>query len=125
MSDEGVPAGLAEIAEVTDTTFGEIVLRTAGPALVEFWAPWAASALPVGDDLLREAAAVCPGVRLLRLNVEDNPMAATVYGVHSVPLCVLFRGEQELDRWEGALEPARLLERLRAACGEGAAGDAR
>lgn len=111
---------MAGITELTDTTFGDMVFKSDSPVLVEFWAPWAKQCL-LADPLLEEAAAdLRAQARLVRLNVEENPMAATVYGVRNIPLVILFRHGLELDQWAGALAKAEIVDRVRAACGGGA-----
>jgi len=88
---------------------------------VEFWAPWAKQCL-LADPLLEEAArALRDAVRLVRLNVEENPMAAVVYGVHRIPLLILFRQGEELDQWSGPLSKEQIVDRVRSACGGEAA----
>lgn len=88
--------------------------------MVEFWAPWAKQCL-LADPLLEEAARdLQEHARLVRLNVEENPMAATVYGVRNIPLVILFRRGEELDHWSGSLAKEEIVERVRAACGGGA-----
>ncbi len=118
---KGDTGDLAGIAELTDTTFGKLVFKASTPVLVEFWAPWAKQCI-LADPLLAEAAQQFGGsVHFVRLNVEDNPMAATVYGVRRLPLLILFRQGDELDRWSGALGPEQIVERVRAACEGGPA----
>lgn len=108
---------LAGITEITDTTFADAVFKSSTPVLVEFWAPWA-KACALAEPLLLGAAQQLPGdVRLVRCNVEDNPMAATVYAVRNVPLVILFRQGEELDQWSGSLPTEEIVERVRAACG--------
>lgn len=115
---------MAGIAELTDTTFGDIVFKSPTPVLVEFWAPWAKQCL-LADPLLEEAARFLgDSARLVRLNVEENPMAATVYGVRNIPLVILFRLGEELDQWSGSLAKEQIVDRVRAACSGGAGATA-
>ena len=101
---------------MTDTTFADAVLKAPTPVLVEFWAPWA-KACSVAEPLLAQAVAdFADGLRLVRCNVEHNPMAATVYGVRSIPMVILFRQGDELDQWKGPLATDEITRRVRAAC---------
>lgn len=112
---------MADIAEVTDATFGDMVFKSATPVLVEFWAAFAAQCGLAEPLLLAAAGELGAAVRLMRLDVERSPMAAVVYGVRRVPLLILFRQGEELDRWSGALPAEEIVERVRAACGGAAA----
>ena len=106
---------MAEITELTDATFGDVVFKSSEPVLVQFWAPWSKACL-LADAPLEAAVREFGGeVRLLRLNVEENPMAATVYGVRSIPLLILFRQGEEFAQWAGPLPKGEVLARLRAA----------
>ena len=108
---------LAGITEITDTTFADAVFKSTTPVLVEFWAPWA-KACALAEPLLVDATERLPeDVRLVRCNVEDNPMAATVYGVRNIPMVILFRQGEELDQWAGSLPADEIVGRVRAACG--------
>jgi thioredoxin-like negative regulator of GroEL len=107
---------LESIAEVTDTTFADLVFKSPIPVLVEFWAPWAKACAVAEPPLVGATRAFEPSLGLLRCNVEESPMAATVYGVRRIPLVVLFRQGEELDRWSGSLSAAEVTRRVRAAC---------
>lgn len=97
------------------------MLKSATPVLVEFWAPWA-KACAVAEPRLVGVAAGFEGLVLVRCNVEDNPMAATVYGVRQIPLVILFRRGEELDQWSGLLSAEEIARRVRTACGRDTTG---
>jgi thioredoxin len=110
---------VAEIVELTDATFGDQVFKSKAPTLVEFWAPWCKPCLflnPVLEEAARDLAGT---VRVVKLNVDENPVAATVYGVRSIPTMILFRGGDELEKFVGYLGKDELVGRSRAALGEG------
>ena len=96
-------------------TFGEAVLKANALVLVEFWAPWAKDCGAVEPDLRQAAATLGPKVRLLRLNVEKNPVAAVVYGVLRIPTVVVFRDGVDVDRWSKALGARDIVDRVQAA----------
>jgi thioredoxin 1 len=82
------------VRDVTDETFEQEVLEAERPVVVDFWAPWCGpchAITPVLQSLEDEA-----GDRLVftKLNVDENPVAASRYGVLSIPTVILFdRGE--------------------------------
>jgi thioredoxin 1 len=120
---------VAAVVEITDTTFGDAVFKSATPVLVEFWAPWARACAAAEPLLLAAARHLPAGVRLARCNIEENPVAATVFGIRRLPTVVLFRGGDELDQWCGPLPPEEVVQRVRNACSgpaapNGAAGGA-
>jgi thioredoxin 1 len=118
----GVSPNVAEIAELTDATFGDQVFKGKAPTLVEFWAPWCKPCLflnPVLEEAARDLAGL---VQVVKLNVDENPVAATVYSVRSIPTMILYRGGDELEKFVGYLGKDELVGRVRAVLGEGEEG---
>jgi thioredoxin 1 len=78
--------------DVSDATFEADVLRASRPVVVDFWAPWCGPCKAV-DAVLEQLAAECAGrVRFAKLNVDENPAAASRYGVLALPTAILFEG---------------------------------
>ncbi len=75
---------------VTDATFEAEVLHADGPVVVDFWAPWCKPCDAIEPHLTGIAADT--GVRLVRVNVDENVGAASRYGVLSLPTVILFAG---------------------------------
>jgi len=100
--------------DLTDASFGEAVFAPQHTVLVEFWAPSQGRAsiqerLAVLEQL---AALHADKIRVLRLDVEQNPVAPLVYGVRRVPVAILFRGGEELGRWDASTPLADVVSRL-------------
>ena len=90
---------------VTDTTFDAEVLAASEPVLVDFWAEWCPPCKamdPILDDLSRELAGK---VKIVKLNVDENPGIASQYGVRSIPTMILFKGGEAADMKIGAGTP--------------------
>jgi thioredoxin 1 len=78
------------VLELTDEMFEEQVLRAEVPVVVDFWAPWCGpcyAITPVLESLEHEAG---DRVVFTKMNIDQNPVAASRYGVLSIPTVILF-----------------------------------
>ena len=78
------------------------------PVLVDFWAPWCGPCRALGPVLERVAAAMGDAVRIVKVNVDDNPESARRYGVRSIPYVVAFRDGEMVDKVLGSLPQAQV-----------------
>jgi thioredoxin 1 len=99
------------IIEVTDTNFQAEVLESVEPVLVDFWAPWCGPCRIVAPHL-EELNTERDDLRVVKLNVDDNPQTAAQYNVMSIPTLLLFKGGQVAHQIIGALPKNRLVQEL-------------
>lgn len=102
-------AGIVRI--LTDASFEATVLGASRPVLVAFGASWCRPCHLMGPSLRWLAATRRDGLLVAKLDVDDNPATAERYGVETFPLCILFRGGEELARLDGYM-PLRKIETL-------------
>lgn len=77
--------------DITDANFEQEVLKSDLPVLVDFWAPWCAPCRivsPIVEELAKEYAGK---LKVLKLNVDDNPKTASKYGIMSIPSLLIFK----------------------------------
>ena len=99
-----------QATEATEQTFEEEVLQSEQPVLVDFWADWCGPChlvAPVLDEIAAERA---DELRLVKVNIDEEPGIASRYGIMSIPTIVLFRDGKPAAAALGA-QPKRALER--------------
>ena len=99
------------LPEVTDSSFQADVLESEQPVLVDFWAPWCGPCRIVAPHL-EELDSEREDLRVVKLNVDDNPQTAASYNVMSIPTLLLFRHGQVAKQIVGAMPKSRLLQEL-------------
>src|SRR5688500_18345374 len=95
---------------VTTPEFETEVLQSETPVIVDFWAEWCGpcrAVAPVLDEIARERAG---DVRVVKVNIDEEPALAQRYGIMSIPTIVLFRAGEPAAAAIGA-QPKRMLER--------------
>lgn len=100
---------------VTDANFASDVLQSDTPVLVDFWAEWCAPCRKV--DLLLEEIASEMGdkVRIVKLNIEENPQTALAYRVMTVPTLTVFKGGEPVQSVAGARPKSDLVKLIETA----------
>jgi thioredoxin 2 len=83
------------------------------PVLVDFWAPWCGPCKMMGPAFREAAKILGSGVRMLKINTEQEQGMAAEYGIRSIPTLILFVGGREVDRLSGAVSARDLVQWVR------------
>jgi len=100
--DGGKEAG-KNVIELNDSTFDEVLQKTNGPLLVDFWAAWCMPCrimAPVVEELARDYAGKAV---FAKVNVDENPGTALRYQVMSIPTFIIFKNGRPAERIVGAV----------------------
>lgn len=100
---------MTKVLQITDEQFQTEVLDFDGLALVDFWAPWCGPCKQIGP-VLDEISLDKTNVKIVKINVDDNPEVASEFGIRSIPTLILFKGGKKVDTKLGALSKIALTE---------------
>lgn len=106
------------VLTVTDTNFSEEVEQAGDLTMVDFWATWCGPCriiAPVVEQLADEYAD--KGLKVGKLDVDENPNTAARFGVRSIPTVLFFRNGEVVDRLVGAMPKPHFDEKIEALLG--------
>ncbi|HTD09293.1 MAG TPA: thioredoxin [Solirubrobacteraceae bacterium] len=95
------------LTQITDNNFDAEVLEAEGPVLVDFWAPWCGPCRVVAP-VLEEIASERADLRIVKLDIDENPQTAARFQVLSIPTMILFKGGQPVKTVVGAYPKKKL-----------------
>ena len=99
------------LIDADDSTF-EAEAKASVPVLVDLWAPWCGPCRMVAPVLAQLAGRHAGHLKVVKVNVDDNPGLSQRFGASSIPTLVVMRGGREVDRVIGALPSLELERRL-------------
>ena len=106
--------GAATVA-VTDATFDTEVRKSDIPVVVDFWAEWCGPCRQIGPALEELATELQGKVKIVKVNVDENPDSPAALGVRGIPALFLFKDGQVVSNKVGAAPKAALANWIKAA----------
>ena len=96
------------ISPVTDASFDQDVLKSPVPVLVDFWAEWCGPCRMIAPVLEQIAAESAGKLKVVKLNVDENPQTPPKFSIRGIPTLILFKNGQVAATQVGAVHKQQL-----------------
>jgi thioredoxin 1 len=97
---------------IDEASFDAEVKQHDGLVLVDFWAPWCGPCKIIAPVLEEIASEQGSGVKIAKVNVDENQSLAGQYGVRSIPTLLFYKGGEVVDQLVGAHPKDRLMAKI-------------
>lgn len=101
-------AGLPWLTDVNTADFDHVIRESSMPVLVDLWAPWCGPCRAVAPALAKLSVERAGSLRVVKVNVDQEPQLSARLGVQGIPTMVLFDGGTEVGRQVGAMPGDRI-----------------
>ncbi len=103
---------MAKLMHVSDETFENEVLQSSQPVLVDFYADWCGPCRAIAPIIEEIATELDGKLKVVKLDVDQNPKTAMQYGVQSIPTLLIFKNGKEVERLIGYMSKSKLLSKV-------------
>ena len=97
-----------QIVHISDESFEEEVLQSEQPVLIDYWAEWCGPCKIIGPVLDEIATEYSDRLKVVKLNIDDNPQTPPKYGIRGIPTLMVFKNGQVEATKVGAVSKAQL-----------------
>jgi thioredoxin 1 len=103
---------MSNVREITTSNFQSEVNTNGTPVLVDFWAPWCGPCRMIGPELDAVAQELGEKVKIVKVNVDEEPALAEQFGVQSIPNLIVFKEGRPVRQIVGFTDRRTLVKAL-------------
>ena len=96
------------VVHISDESFEEEVLQSERPVLIDYWAEWCGPCKIIAPVLDEIATEYSDRLKVVKLNIDDNPQTPPKYGIRGIPTLMVFKNGQVEATKVGAVSKAQL-----------------
>jgi thioredoxin 1 len=103
---------MSDVQSISDDQFQSEVLQASTPVLIDFWAPWCGPCRTIGPVVEQLAGEYSGRLKVVKMNVDDNPRTPAQFGVRGIPNLIIFKGGEVKEQIVGAVPRAHLVKAI-------------
>jgi len=98
------------VTAIDEQSFETEVLKASGPILLDFYADWCGPCKSLAPTLEQVAGEYQGKIKILKINIDQNPAAAQKYGVRSIPTLLIFKEGRTVEQRVGGMSKSSLIQ---------------
>lgn len=103
---------MSDLMQITDANFEDEVINSNIPVLIDLWAVWCGPCNMIEPSVNEVANDYAGKLKVVKMNVDDNPQTPTKFGIRSIPTLLLFKNGELKDQIIGAVPKKQIVDKV-------------